>query len=62
MAQLSTWDIVTRRRWLVSAANRENGWVNWSGLATFVAAIEGPIRTAVDRLLTELGWSKSETH
>lgn len=43
---------------LVSAANRENGWANWSGLAT-LDAVEEPIVTAVDRLLTRVPWSEA---
>jgi hypothetical protein len=36
---------------LVSAANRENGWVNWSGLATLLSAIGQSLEAPLRRLL-----------
>ena len=36
---------------LVSAANRENGWVNWSGLATFGTRLGNDLIQSVRSLL-----------
>jgi hypothetical protein len=38
---------------LVSAANRENGWVNWSGLATLLRAAATSLEIGAGRLLNE---------
>jgi ABC-type transport system substrate-binding protein len=37
---------------LVSAANSENGWVNWSGLATLLASLATGFTAPLNHLVT----------
>jgi hypothetical protein len=38
---------------LVTAANSENGWVNWSGLATLLSSLGHGIEVPLRRVLTQ---------